>query len=314
MTSTITLDQVVKKISPFTGDMKEGRRDYERAKQGVELLDQKLEAMQETIKEETGFSKVNIPKEKHVDTFTYDGIVLKVTSVPTTKKPQYKTAVTQMENYLVGVGSLLSEGRVITGIVQEKNQWYIRADKLLEQFETIKAGIMVGNIRQSITYKAPHTIDVPQELDLSTPDLFELHEENAKLYVQMNQIKEMYKSYIEAYEAKLETKKDGIVKINTRAGIEKSKKSKEMTQWKDIIEVFLGTAEQEGELHILADAELSLGQKKRRVPQYKLITHNAHGVDRTYVAISSVYRRINDLKEIYVNDAKRTAFEPIEIV
>ena len=116
--ANVTLDKVVKNVGTFGGNLKESRRDYERAKQGIEIISKESEVLEDALKRASGYSEYHLPKESVSVEFVRGDVAFNVKSEKTTKRPQYKSAVIQMENYLNGISFLISEGRIITGVAK----------------------------------------------------------------------------------------------------------------------------------------------------------------------------------------------------
>ena len=115
----VTIDNIIKNVKKeFDGDLEAGRRNYERAKQGVDLMKEEMSALEERLKEYTGFDSLNLPDEPMTTEIRKGNITFEIRSIKRTKRPAYKEAVIEMERYLNGISFLLSEGRTITGIVK----------------------------------------------------------------------------------------------------------------------------------------------------------------------------------------------------
>jgi len=317
----VTLDKIVKNVGKFSGDIK-NHRAYERAKENVELItnDVGMLKLEETLKKETGYNEFNMPKEPQQHKITLGDISFSVKTVTTTKRPQYKTAVTQMETYLNGISLLVSQDRIIMGVAKEEGKWCISADKLLEQYELILAGVKSAGIKQTIKYEAPtDMIKEVKEIDLSTPQSGELTAENFSSYVKADTLRDISEKYTKAYEKELKSKdKIGdITPVNTRKGFKEESSTTEGVDWVYVVNKLVNTDElsdDDGELNVLADPNISLKQKKKELPFYDLYERTVYGEKKTYVGIESVYNRIHDLKDQKSITTNRTKYIAKELV
>ncbi|MGV8171973.1 MAG: hypothetical protein ACP5OA_04740, partial [Candidatus Woesearchaeota archaeon] len=126
----VTIDKIVQNVGKFNGKVAENSTNYEKAKANVELLkdDKSMMKLEETLKKNTGYDDFNLPWKPDDYNICLGGVTFNVRSETTTKMPQYKSAVEQMENYLGGINLLLSENRVITGVAKENDLWCINID------------------------------------------------------------------------------------------------------------------------------------------------------------------------------------------
>jgi len=69
-----------------------------------------------------------------------------------------------------------------------------------------------------------------------------------------------------------------------------------------------------GELNILADTSIGLEHKNSMFPEYELFIREPFGEQKLYVGISSVYDRIQDLKDSKTIISDRKRYVPKEIV
>jgi hypothetical protein len=323
--ASVTLDKVVQNVGTFKGDIKEQRRDYERAKQGVELLDNDLskEKLEDALRRASEYSEFNIPTAP-VDTEIVRGDVsFNVRSEATTKRPQYKTAVTGIENYINGTHFLVNNGHTITGVVKEGNKWYVATDTLLEHCEIMLASIMIPDIKQTITYILSGDLSAeptPKTIDLgSQKSSRALNAENFANYARRDRLRQDLSKFVESYELALSQEEktgEGIVQVNTRAGYKEEKIKSKGANWAYVAKTLIRIKEKddEGELNMLADSETSLASKKRELPFYDLRTRDVRGSEKVYVSLQSVYDRIQDLKEQEVIKSSRSKIKAQEIV
>jgi|GEM_PF-2247234 len=320
----VTIDKIVQNVGKFDGKI-ENHRMYERAKENVSVLenDEGVLRLEETLKKVTGYSDFNWPSEPQNYTVSRGDVTFNVKSELTTKRPQYKTAVTQMENYINGIRLLLSEDRIITGVAKEKGKWCIGVDTLLEQYELIIAGVKSPGVKQTITYDVSGIManeEIPKDLHLDIENNGNITEDNFRNYVRKDLLREVSEKYVKDYEKALKTKNKvaGVVTVNTRKGYKEEETKAEGTNWayvaKTLVREDLEDEEAAGELNILANPDIDLREKRRELPFYELFVREPDGVKKLYVGIDSVYHRIQDLKGIEKITSEKTKYVPKEIV
>jgi len=317
-----TIDNVVYRVGKFDGDVAEGRIDYERAKQGAELIKKEKTALEESLKRETGYSHLDLPEEGAELDVARGAVTFKIKSFKIVKKPQYKSAVEGMENYLEGIANLLSEGRTITGVVKEGRRTYVAAEKLLEEFDIIVAGIMLPDIRQNITHSTEGQILKDADLDKivldESRDPAALTEENFLNYLKMDIVLPTLKKYVAAYEKALSKgkKKEKVTAVDDKVAYKTTKSTPVITDWANVVKTLVTVPtdpDMEGELNMLADASVSKAEKERTMPHYKMIYHEVRGESILYISLESVYDRIQELKGSQT-ESKRLKVEPKELV
>jgi hypothetical protein len=320
----VTLDKIVYNVDTFTGDLAEGRRDYERAKQGLEVIESNESALEEALKESTGFNELNLPHTQEVTEITKGDVTISIISQKRTRKPQYKTAVVGMENYLNGIAFLLEEGRAITGVLREGRSTFISVDRLLESYDVIVAGIMSPEVKHTIRYDVGGTLleeKVPDKIDfgaVKSPVAFT--PENFSNYVWADKIKANIEKYVKSYEKALtkgQKKTEQITAVTSRSAYKSTKCVSEGVDWCYVVSNIVTVPtrpESLGELNVLSDTTISLAEKQRQFPTYRLMYHEVRGEKQVYVSIQSVYDRIQELKGDKSIIGKRTTIEPKEIV
>ncbi|MGV8087151.1 MAG: hypothetical protein ACP5N1_05980 [Candidatus Woesearchaeota archaeon] len=317
----VTLDKIVKNVGKFEGDLK-NHRAYERAKENIEVINDYsgIIKLEETLKKEAGYNEFNMPKSPQKYEIKIGDVSFSVRSEMTTKRPQYKTAATQMENYLNGIILLVSQDRVITGVAKEEKKWCISVDKLLEQYELIIAGVKSPGLKQTIKYEIFGTLasEKIKEMDLSVSSDGKLNTENFVNYVKADALRDISEKYVKAYEKELKSKdKIGdITPINTRKGFKEENSKTEGIDWAYVVKTLVNTetVDEEGELNTLADPSINLEQKKEELPFYDLFERKVYGEQKLYVGIESVYNRIQDLKEQKSITTNRTNYISKELV
>jgi len=319
----VTIDKIVKNVGKFNGKT-DNHRMYERAKTNIESIssDEGMQKLEETLKKETGYNDFSLPREPQEYIIEKGGITFSVKSETTTKRPQYKAAVAQMENYINGINYLLSQERVITGVAKERGRWCVSVNTLLEQYELIIAGVKSPGIKQTVKYELENPLakdDVPKEMDLSAGGVQGLNAESFRIYVLKDTLRDISEKYVKAYEKELKgsSKVKGIVAINTRKGYEEKNIKSEGTDWAYVAKTLVNDGEDEessGELNILSSSDLSFEQKRKELPFYELFIREPFGEKTLYVGIESVYNRIQDLKDQKTLTSNTTKYVPKEIV
>jgi hypothetical protein len=339
----VTFDGIIKNVGEFSGDLKLGRRNYERAKQGLGLIDKEVSALEETLKRETGFDLFNMPTGVETTVLDIGDVCFEIKTQSKIKRPQYKTVVTEMENYLMGISFLLSQGKTITGVVVEGRNQYVNVDKLVEAYEVMVAGVMKPELKHTIKYKISDKLKNEGITDIVLDqgrDNDYLNEINSANYVKMNLLRGVLASYVKSYEkslsesdtqsdSKSDSKSEGnlledqdensesVIAVTTKSAYSAKKSVAHGVDWgyvvKTLITVPTDRGQEEGELNILADADISKAEKDRELPFYKTIYREPRGIRTLYVSIKSVYDRIQELK---VADIKtnRLSVKPKEIV
>jgi hypothetical protein len=309
----VTLDNVVERVRQFDGDISR-KRDYERAKQGLEIIKAYQGAFKEALKAETGFDEMNLPEGTKETEIEKGDIVFTIKSNRTTIKPQYMQAVTGMENYIKGVNMLLSEGRAITGMIKHQGTYFTDAERLLETYAGMVAGLMVPGVRHVPKYEAPESA-APETLKLDA-NRIALTQASFEKYVAADQLKSDLEEFVEEYESKLSGGKKGVSRVNTRSGYKKKKSTSEGTDWAYVVKKLLRVKPEDapGELDIVADPSISLAEKRRQLPHLDMAYHQVNGDRKVYVSMTSIYDRIQTLKDSETIISKRTKIEPVEIV
>lgn len=309
----VTLDKIVKNVGQFS-DITRGSMDYERAKQGLALIKEAHEEFKEKLKKQSGYGPFNIPEKTEKKEIKKGDIKFTISSNETTKKPKYKDAVNEMQNYVNAVNYMASRGHTISGVAKEEDKWVISMDRLLEEFMIKKQEVMIPGISQRISYKATKDIDTPQEIDLNYIDC-KLDENNFKTYIQLDNIKKNLEKYVEDYESALASSGEQTVKVSKRKAYEVQESTKELVSWANIVNTLLSEKEDdEGELVILADESISLAEKKRELPFYDLFMRDVRGEKKLYIGLESVYNRIEDLKIQNTTISESSKIKQTEVV
>ncbi|MGV8141370.1 MAG: hypothetical protein ACP5NW_02935 [Candidatus Woesearchaeota archaeon] len=296
----VTIDKIVQNVGKFNGKVTENSTNYEKAKANVELLkdDKSMMKLEETLKKNTGYDDFNLPWKPDDYNISLGGVTFNVRSETTTKRPQYKSAVEQMENYLGGINLLLSENRVITGVAKENDLWCINIDNLLENYEVILAGVKYPGIKQTIKYDAAD-VSTPKELDVSEESDGRLTTENFREYVMKDSLFDISKKYVKAYEKELgsQEKVGDVIPLTTKKGYQEKPIKSEGVDWGYVAKTLVNNdPKAPGELNVLVNPDISFEDTQEKMPQYTLFIREPFGEKKLYVGIRSVYDRIQQLK------------------
>ncbi len=319
----VTIDKIVENVGKFNGDIA-NHRMYERAKENVNVLtnDEGMKKLEETLKLETRYNDLNWPITPDNYSISLGDVTFNVKSELTTKRPQYKTAVTQMENYINGIKLLLTSNKLITGVAKVEGKWCIEVDSLVEQYELIIAGLKSPGVKQIIKYKTSAMMskeDAPKELYLSLEDNGELTADNFRNYVRKDKLLDISSKYVKDYETKLATKEkiNDVVVVNTKKGYKEESTKSEGINWAYIVKTLINdTCDEDtcGELNFLADKNIDYEAKRTEMPFYSLFVRKPFGEEKLYVGLDSVYHRIQDLKDENKINMQKTKYVAKEIV
>ena len=318
----VTIDDRVQNVPEFNGDLTRGEKNYQRAVQGLDLAKARMGALEDALKAETGYDDLNLPPEVMETTLEAGDATFTVTSHKGKKRPQYKTAVTEMENYLNGIAVIISEGRTITGVVKQGRGTYIRAEALRDQFDIIVAGVMRPGVTHKISYEAKgeladelavDEVELPQERYAGN-----LNSENAANYVRMDRILPNLAAFKKAYEkelAKGQKKPEQTTQVKASTAYTTTKSTASGPDWAYVVKTLVTVPTDrngEGEINILADPEAT--KTSRRELPYQVIFREYRGAEEAYVSIQSVYKRIQELKEGPQIEARRLQAQSKEVV
>ncbi len=319
----VTLDDKIVNVGTFDEDLKAGRRDYERAKQGVALIMSEKSALEKALKEYTEYDDLNLPKDTIETSIRRGDVRFIIKSESRIKRPPYKEAVVGMENYLDGVAFLVAQGTEISGVIRRSKLIFIEVSKLFEAFNIIVWGILNPGVEHTIRYEVTGELAEERPLDELTlragrnPEA--LTEENFVNYARMDRINPILVAYVSAYDAKLaegQRKPEKTTPVTSRAAYVTTKSKAEGPDWTYVVKTLVTVPTDPktvGELNILNDQNLSRIEKGDRLPYYDL-TYKRDDPTLLYVSIQSVDQRIQSLKTGKVIEAKRLKVEPIEIV
>ncbi|MBS3096793.1 hypothetical protein J4480_05115 [Candidatus Woesearchaeota archaeon] len=320
----VTLDNRLVNVGEFNGDKKSGRRNYERALQGKELVKEAKSQLEESLKRQTGFDSLNLPTKPETTTIQIGDMVFSIDSRRSTIRPSYKTAVEGMETYLNGIYLFTLQGMELQFVFPHENQIYIGTGKLLEAFNIFVWGILNTGVKHTIEYEASGKLAEEKPLDeLTLREIKKyraLTEENFADYVRMDRIEPILDSYVKAYKKLLgkgQRKRERTTAVTSRSGYKTTESKAEGPDWAYVTKtlVTVPTAlDSKGELNILDNVEISKAEKERMFPYYKLMYEEISDSKILTVSIQSIYKRIQTLKEEKSIEAKRLKVEPKEIV
>lgn len=320
----VTIDNCVRNVKGFKGDLRKGRRDYERAKQGIERIKQEKASLDDALKGYTGYNNFNLPQGTGETELRRGEVTFRIKSRRRIKRPQYKTAVTEMENYLKGISFLLDQGRAITGVVKDEGLTYIDACKLLEAYDIIVSGVMIPEVQHTIRYEPAGEIAEEEPLDnivlKEKRPTRALNADNFANYVRLDRVKEDLSSYVKDYEAELakgQTKDTKTKAVTSKSAYKTTRKTQAGPNWAYVVMSLVAVPtrdDEEGELNELCDPSYSFDKKQGMFVQYDLLERQVSGEARTYIGIESVYNRIQELKEGKSVRADRLKVEPREVV
>lgn len=320
----VTIDNTILNVGEFNGDLTRGRLDYERAKQGLERIGAEAGALEGALKEYTGFSNMDLPTKQTVTVVQEGDVIFTVTSEKRTKRPRYKDAVTGMENYLNGISCLVSQGREISGVVQQGRSIFVSVDQLLEAYDLVVAGIMIPEVKHTIRYELGGALAEEEAQDGITlregRDPSALNEENFVLYARMDAIRENLEAFVGAYEKELAKGQRGPERTRTvsqKAAFTTKKSTSVGTDWAYVVQTLVTVPtqpDQEGELNALADPGVSMAQKQRDMPEYNMRYIDNRAGKQLYVSIQTVYDRIQMLKAEQDVQSKRLKVEAKAVV
>ena len=319
----VTLDNKVQNVPQFDGDLTRGEKNYQRAQQGLEVVKSRMGALEDTLKAETGYNDVDLPLEVMETTLEVGDVTFLVTSHTGKKRPQYKTAVVEMENYLAGIATMLGEGRTITGVVKQGRGTYVKASALLDQFDIMVAGVMRPGVTHKITYEAAGELaDEPAVAELELPQeryAGNLNADNAANYVRMDRLNPNLVAFKKDYEkelAKGQRKPVQTTQVKASTAYTTTKAKAVGPNWAYVVKTMVTVPTDkngEGELNELADPD-GTKTSKRELPYQVIFRENRGGTEEAYVSIQSVYKRIEGLKEESQIKAKRLQAQSKEVV
>lgn len=319
----VTLDDKIENVGEFKGDLQAGRRDYERAKQGSELVAYEKSELEEALKAHTGFSELNLPKKPTETTIIRDDVKFVIVSRAKTRRPPYKEAVTEMEDYLRGIYFLIHQGMNIRGVFQRDELTFVQIEKLFEAFNIIVGGIFEPGVEHTIRYELQGALAEEGPLEELTlragRNPGALTAENFANYIRMERLYPILVQYVKAYEAALtkgQRKPERTTPITSRSAYVTTKSKARGPDWAHVVKTLITAPVRKattGEINTLADPTIGLAEKKNRFPYYEL-TYRRDEPSVLYVSIQSVSDRINSLLEGPPIESKRLRVEPREIV
>jgi hypothetical protein len=321
-------DITISKVSPqFNGNISKRRKDYERAKQDIPKLKEKvIVPLEKALKSIHKYGEYNLPVEPVTEEITRGLVTFKVKTGTKTKKPSYKSAVIEMEHYLQGILFHLSRGRAIKGIIKEGNAPYIPITEVRDDYDIIVAGILEPQIKHTVRYSAKGFLKNEKTLESliipSNRDPSAKTEENFMLYVRADRILKDEEEFLKEYEKELTKGLKGrkrlqTVQVSGKAAYETKRSKTDGPNYALVVKTLVTvpvSGAKTGELDILADDTISLQKKRKRFNYYELMEQLFRGKPKLYVSIPSLYERIQHLKQEYRTKSKRVVINPKEII
>jgi len=301
----VTIDNVIENVGEFKGNIETERRNYERAKQGSPMLEVEKKKLEDHLKSWTGFDEWNFPIGVVPQDITRGDVTFLVKSHSTTKRPKYKTAASELENYLYALNAFALRNEARPGLIVEAKRAYILVDILLGRAEEIVQGIIKSIPEHEISYEARRefaTEKAPENFTVDKERKYRLKAEDFADYVRMDRIHGILEKFKKAYEKTLRKEKTGekVAAITTRTGYKQESVEAEGADWAYVVQTLISTPtmddQDEGELERLADPGVSLADKQEDMPDYLLQRKTINGVTGLYVGVLSVYDRIQMLK------------------
>ena len=330
----VTIDDILRNVPDFNGDVQGNRIFYEQAAQGLARIKKEEEVFKTTLKAKTGFDDFNLPEDggKEVD-FTLGDAEFKVKSEKRIKRPAYMQAVEPLERLVQGMGYLAGTGRTIAYLAKKDQKYYVDAAQLEEDFAIMVHAILIPEVKHTITHTAKGGLeklaqDPVSIKEIRVPeDMSHYKRGPAEAYVLMQALKPRLEGFVKAYEAQLSAvaiakATDQIDKTESLAQVGggeaysvKTSKAKG-TDWffvvRQLYQVPNVREKCVGELNILADQDVSIAEK-RKLP-YELWQREVNGEPKTYVSLNSVYERIQELKGAETLEARRKKIEGVKVV
>jgi hypothetical protein len=321
----VTLDRVLKSIQQYSGDQTRDQIYYEIARQGLPIAEEQMEITKEALKAETGFDEMNLPEGIEYTLISKGDVVVSIKSSQATKKPSYKSAVTEWEHYLIGTQRRVSRGVATVGIAKEKSVYMISAEKLLDEFYTIVEANRFPGVRHTIDFDVKGNLateQLPDELETKGRKGFVITDRSLADYVRMERFKAVYENFMQQYESELTPGKPGMKLVSEEQGYNVEKTKAQGPDWYNVVRSMVSIEDLskgkktkksadrepdvEGELNILADHSISLAEKRRMFDNYDLMYRESNGERKVYVSLQSVYDRLQTLKDSDTITAKRT--------
>ena len=319
----VTLDDKLVNPGTFDENLKKGRKSYERAKQGSELVEREKSLLEERLKERTGFSSLNLPAEPTETRVSEGDVTFVVRSEATTPRPSYKTAVESMVVYLNGVYYVMHSGAKTPWAFQQGELTFVEIGKLFEDLKIIVNGIFLPGVRHTIIYEISDKLAAEKPLDelvlKEGRNSAAFTPENFATYVRMDRLEPILTAYVEDYEAELakgQRGKERVTPVTSRSAYETTRTKAKGPNWTYVVKTLITVptdTKSIGELDVLSDPSLSKAEKERRFPHYDL-AYRGEEPRLLYVSVQSVAKRIESLKEGPGIQAKGMKVKSVEIV
>jgi len=294
------LESKIKNIRPFNEELGgSSRRDYRRAVKHIPKLEEIIDFMNQILKDKPGYNAANRPKKPVNNNYPAENVLFNVKTESTTKKSPYKNIVMRMEDYLVGIISLLEGGRTITGIIKENGEPFMTVESLKQEYDIIVAGIFEPEIKQTITYSTAGALGKEKSLSqLIIPKKIPspLARGGEELYIRINRILADMLEFKEKYENKLTkglVEEEKTAQISSTQTYDIKKIKRKGPNWPYIVKTLVTVPIKKAPIgEIDKIVQLNLKQARKQFPYYNFTERKA----ALYISIPSVNKRIQNLK------------------
>jgi len=301
----VSLETRIRNVGTFNGDLSVSRRDYLRTGVYIPKIEELMGQFERALKLRTGYTVDNPPVKKAEDRFVVGDVDFKVASHKRTKKPSYKDIVNGMESHLNGILFLVSTGRTITGIANEKEEQYISLDKLKEDFDVIVGGAMYPDIKQTITYSVSGSLERERSLTrlVAPKRIFSLKPTTSQLYVRLDRIFRDMIAFRGSYEGEVNKKgvktdkKTKTTQVSSTQAFKMVKIKREGPNWTNVVKTLVQVPikkSEEGELDELQ--KMNVRKARKLFPHYRFVERPFRGNNKLYISIPSMLDYIVDLK------------------
>jgi hypothetical protein len=332
----VTLNNQIKQVTTFRGDLKEQRLEYETAKQGLANLEYACNQFVESIKgacdTANNYNLLNMPKETTNTKMKIGEVDFTILSWSDTRRPSYQGIVSSWVTNLDGLVLAANEGKAITGMPKHDDKYWLETVWARNYLFIPVCKSIQPVIAHEVVYDAPQLVEAAKNpelvIDLGN-DLKELNllkPKNALNYVLMREIRSDLECFVKNYEDKLNSKlgkrKEDTVPISETDAYEVRKIKSKGPNWPQVVKrMILVPTDKKcvGELDILADVNLSLTDRmEMKLEDGKLKNLYTlwvpEGKASLYLSIPSIINRIDELKEEDPVKSKRLTVENKDIV
>ncbi len=197
----------VKKPQKFEKLDSAAAENYFRLREGgISFLENEvIKPFDVALKEKTGFSDENIPKEATTKKLNLDGIVFSITSEPTTKRPSYGDLHEKLTTYLGIIEQEYNQGTRKEGVITIDLLPYISVENILSKILEWKDEVLDRGVKQTIKFKLPEEMENEnlKSLAVGLVDYSVINPANARTYVRAKMMKLDAAEIISDFEGKL---------------------------------------------------------------------------------------------------------------